>query len=213
MALEGCRPMDEKTEQLRDLFDDIADEDVVTESQSDDRGSLLDADDETVDSRLTTVISEMRTQYEFVTDLDDDRLVPLIRGFYRGDSDEEIAAELETTTRDIETARFDLHLLRDDDLDTEFDLTAFRTQSSDGASDSELATEFEISETVAARYRRAVQARDEARRVSHRFTSAFEDTLAEAALSTQLTADIQETGLEEATEDIDSLDSDADISM
>jgi hypothetical protein len=205
--------MDEKTEQLRDLFDDIADDDVVTESQSDDRGSLLDADNETVESRLTTVISEMRERYEFITDLDDGALVTLIRGFYRNDSDEEIATELSTTTRDIETARFDLHLLRDDDLDTGFDLTAFRTHVSDGASDSDLAAEFDMSESMAVRYRRAVQARDEARRVSHRFRSAFEDTLAEAALSTQLTADIQETGLDEATEDIDSLDSDADISM
>ena len=37
--------MDEKTEQLRDIFMDVAEEGTVTESQAAGRGSLTDADE------------------------------------------------------------------------------------------------------------------------------------------------------------------------
>jgi len=48
--------MDEKTEELRDIFIDVTDEDTVTESQEETRGSLIDR--EGIRDRLEGVVDE-----------------------------------------------------------------------------------------------------------------------------------------------------------
>ncbi|MFC7075154.1 conditioned medium-induced protein 4 [Haloarcula halophila] len=206
--------MDEKTEDLRDLFIDVSGEERVTESQEDTRGSLADADETSVSERLSAVVSRMRERYEFRTDLDDEQLVAVVRGFYEGESDAALADRLDADEETAVRARLDLHLLREADDDVPFDVSAFRKRVvNDDATDADLAAEFGVEESTATHYRAVVEAQAAARRVSHRFQSEFEDVLTEAGLSTQHTAAIRESGLEEATEDIDSLDSDADISM
>jgi len=206
--------MDEKTEQLRDIFIDVSGEESVTESQAEGPGSLTDTDEERVGERLGEVVSRMRERYEFRTALSDAALVRLVRGFYTGRADDELAAELGVDESAIVEARLDLHLLRESDDDADFDAAAFRRRVvGDDPTDEELAAAFDIAAETAARYRRVVAAEAEARQVSYRFTSEFEDALAEAGLSVRMTAAVRETGLDEATEDIDSLDSDADVSM
>ncbi len=206
--------MDEKTEQLRDIFMDVSGEASVTESQAAGRGSLTDTDEATVEERLGETVARMRERYDFRTDLDDPALVGLVRGFYAGHEDAALAEELGVDESTVYEARLDLHLLRETDDDADFDVAAFRKRVVGGAAtDEELAAAFDVDTETAARYRRVVEAQAAARGVSHRFTSEFEDALAEAGLATQLTAAVRETGLDEATEDIDSLDSDADVSM
>ena len=207
--------MDEKTEQLRDIFIHVSGEESVTESQSAGRGSLTDTDEATVEERLGETVARLREHYDFRTTLDDATLVALVRGFYAGDDDESLAEELRVEASTVAEARLDLHLLRASDDDADFDVAAFRRAvvGESKASDAELADSFDIGSETAARYRRVVEARAAARGVSHRFTSEFEDALADAGLATRHTAAVRETGLDEATEDIDSLDSDADISM
>lgn len=208
--------MDDKTEELRDIFMDVSDSETVTESQSDGHGSLTDIDESAAADRLSETVARMRERDEFESDADDAALISLIQGFYDGRTDDELAEVLDVPTSVVVTARFDLHLLRDDDLDADFDLAAFRRRvvgSDTDESDAELAERFDIERDEATHYRRVVETQAASRRVSHRFQSAFEDALAEAGLTTQLTSAVMESGLEEATEDIDSLDSDADISM
>ncbi|KOX94978.1 conditioned medium-induced protein 4 [Haloarcula rubripromontorii] len=206
--------MDEKTEELRDIFMDVSDEGAVTESQEASRGSLADTDEAGVADRLGDVIARMREQYEFRTELADEALVTVVRLFYEGSDDATIAAEIGADESDVVAARLDLHLLREEDTEAPFDLPAFRRRvADDDPSVAELAAEFDIDESRAAHYRRVVAAQDAARRVSHRFQSEFEDVLTDAGLSTQHAAALREDGLDEATEDIDSLDSGADVSM
>ncbi|QIO21434.1 conditioned medium-induced protein 4 [Haloarcula sp. JP-L23] len=206
--------MDEKTEELRDIFMDVAEEGTVTESQEATHGSLTDVDESTVEDRLADVVARMRDRYAFRTDLDDDALVSIVRGFYDGDGDDDIAADLGVGESAVFEARLDLHLLReDDDADVEFDMAAFRRQAVDGATVDELAETFAVDADTAAHYRRIVETQAASRQVSHRFQSEFEDVLTDAGLATQMTAAVRESGLDEATEDIDSLDSDADVSM
>ena len=206
--------MDEKTEQLRDIFIDVAGEESVTESQAAGRGSLTDTDEERVESRVREVIGRMRERYAFRTPLDDAALVTLVRGFYAGREDGELAGDLGVDESAVLEARLDLHLLRESDADADFDVAAFRRRVvGDDPTDADLAADFDIDADTAARYRRVVDAQAAARQVSRRFTSEFEDALADAGLSTHMTAAVRETGLDEATEDIDSLDSDADVSM
>ncbi|MFC6756633.1 hypothetical protein ACFQER_07955 [Halomicroarcula sp. GCM10025894] len=75
--------MDEKTEQLRDIFMDVSDEASVTESQAAGRGSLTDTDEATVEERLGETVARMRERYDFRTALDDPALVGLVRGSTR----------------------------------------------------------------------------------------------------------------------------------
>ena len=66
--------MDEKTEQLRDIFLEVSEDGTVTERQAANRGSLS-ADDSDVAERVAAVIAEMRDRYEFTTGLNDGTLV------------------------------------------------------------------------------------------------------------------------------------------
>jgi DNA-binding CsgD family transcriptional regulator len=195
--------MDEKTEELRDIFMDVTDEETVTESQDDDRGSLLDGGD--VRERLEEVIARMREEYEFSTDLTDDELCQVVAEYYEGESDAEIARELDIGRTTVQRARLDLHLVRDRDTDAPFDLASLRTALEEGeAGTGELADRFDVSPSTLRRYRRVVLAQGRARRANERYRAQFDDVLADADLSTRIAEGIQEDGLEEATEGLES---------
>ena len=208
--------MDEKTESLRDLFLDVAEDGTVTESQEAGPGSLADVDEGEVDERLADIVERMADRYPFRTSLDVDALVTLVRAFYADQADATIADDLGVAEEELRAARLDLHLLREDDFEAPFDIAALRRRLADSdaeVDDEALAVEFDTDRETVARHRRAVEAQQAARQVSHRFQSEFEDVLTEAGLATQHTAALRDDGLDEATEDIDSLDSDANVSM
>jgi predicted transcriptional regulator len=94
----------------------------------------------------------------------------------------------------------DLHLIRDRDTDAPFDLATLRDLLDDGRSTGEIADALEVSESTVRRYRRVVEAQKEARRVSDRFRSEFEDALLEAGMGEEFTDEMADDGLEEATE-------------
>ncbi|MFB6103690.1 MAG: conditioned medium-induced protein 4 [Halobacteriaceae archaeon] len=192
--------MDEKTEELRDIFMDVTDEETVTERQEETPGSL--PDDDAVDQRLASVIAEMRADLEFGTSLSDEELVTVVRGFYAGQSDTEIARALgdASLSKTVARARTELHLLRETDRDAPFDFEAFRDALSEEASTAELAEAFEVSESTVRRYRRVVEAEREMRRVNDRYRTEFESLLEDRDLSERLTDSVQEDGLAEATE-------------
>ncbi|GAA0261351.1 conditioned medium-induced protein 4 [Halobacterium noricense] len=131
--------MDEKTEELRDIFVDVADGDTVTESQEETHGSLASEAD--VEARLRETVAEMREDLDFETSLSVDELTTLVERFYDEDGDADIADELgarKTTesssaahqntecSEDVDEqtvidARLDLHLLREADTDAPLD--------------------------------------------------------------------------------------------
>lgn len=195
--------MDEKTEELRDIFIDVTDSDTVTESQEDSRGSLTD--DSAVTDRLRELVADMRERYEFDTDLDDEQLCHLVHRFYEGASDADLARDLDVDRRVVFRARMDLHLLRDRDTDAPFDFEAFRRRVvADGeTSASTLATEFDVSESTARRYRRIVSAEDQSRRANDRYRDEFDSILGDADLEGSLTQEATEDGLEDATDGVE----------
>ena len=142
----------------------------------------------------------MRERYEFDTSLSDEALVAVVEGFYTGSADSAIAEELGVSRRDVFRARLDLHLVRDRDTDAPFDFEAFRDRLSEGHSTSDVADEFDVSASTVRRYRRVVESQNEARRVSDRFRSEFEDALVDADLAEQFTTDMKDDGLDEATD-------------
>jgi hypothetical protein len=193
--------MEEKTEQLRDIFLEVADEESVTETQAEQRGSLIRT--ESVDDRLSGVVGRMRERFDFRTDLEDESLVAIVERFYDGETDAEMADALEVSPDQVFTARTDLHLLRDEE--TAVDRSAVREHDEPEASNAEIATALGDGVDVdeVARARRALEARREARLVSHRFRTEFEEVLTDADVAVQFTTRAQDDGLEEAAEDIE----------
>ncbi|MFC4450588.1 MULTISPECIES: conditioned medium-induced protein 4 [Halorussus] len=192
--------MDEKTEELRDIFMDVTDESTVTEQQEETHGSL--SSEAAVEERLEEVISRMRDHYDFGTTLSDEELVTVVRGFYAGDSDAEIARELGDASlgKTVSRARIDLHLIRDADEDAPFDLDDLRDLLDADASTGECAEELDVSESTVRRYRRVVEAQQERRTVNDRFRNEFENVLQDRELSDRMTEGVQEDGLDDATE-------------
>nr|WJK63831.2 conditioned medium-induced protein 4 [Halobacterium salinarum] len=121
--------MDEKTEELRDIFQSVTDDDTITESQADTHGSLTA--EPAVEETLRDTITTMRDRLAFHTDLDTATLVTVVRQFYAGDADDAIAAAADIDARTVRHARLDLHLVRDDDADTPLPLDAVRDAVAD----------------------------------------------------------------------------------
>jgi hypothetical protein len=197
--------MDEKTEELRDIFVDVAGEDTVTERQEAGHGSLL-SDEDGVEERLLAVIDRLRERFDVDTDLSDDDLVTVVRRYYEGDDDAAIAETVGAEVDAVSRARIALHLLRDEDTEAPFDLARLREGDPD-----EVREEFELTDDQLRRYQRVVAAQTRARQVSGRFQSEYEDVLHDAGITTVLTDGVRDDGLDEATEDIGSLEEDADV--
>jgi hypothetical protein len=195
--------MDDKTEQLRDIFMDVAEEGTVTERQADQRGSLRGADESDVDERLAGVVADMRERFTFETDLDDETYCRVVRGFYEGVDDANLADSLGLDPETVFRARMDLQLFDDADEDAPLDMSTLRDRVAEGADAEALAEQFETDRETVERYCRVAAAQNAARRTSYRFRTAFEDILTDADLSVQHTAGVREDGLDDATEDIE----------
>lgn len=191
--------MDEKTEELRDIFLDVADDETVTESQKDERGSLAPSGD-SVDERLQQVIDRLREKFDTTTPLTDEQCCEVIRRFYAGDDDEAIVAELGADRDTIFQARMELLLYHDDDFLSEGTLESIKEGYNEDRSAAGIATDLDLAEETVARTIAVLEARNRSLRVSHRFRTAYEEILTDADLSVQFTTDVHDDGLDEATE-------------
>lgn len=191
--------MDRKTEELRDIFMDVAEGETVTETQEESRGSLADRGD--VEERLSDVVDRMRGRYAFRTDLDDDELCALVRGFYDGETDADLARDLDVSRHTVFRARMDLHLLRESDLDAPFDLAVLRDRLDDEDPLTDVADDLDVSASTVRRYRDALAARNESRGANDRYRDEFDSILADSDLTGGLTDDVKDDGLGDATED------------
>jgi hypothetical protein len=190
--------MDEKTEELRDIFIDVADDETVTESQADTHGSL--SSETEVDERLQEAVTDMRDSLEFDTDFDDDELADVVKRFYAGESDAEMAEHVGADADVITRTRFDLHLLREADTDVPFDVDRLRELRETDATPRELAEELDASRDTIRRCARALDTKDEIRRVNDRYRAEFENALRDREISERLTSTVHEDGLDDATE-------------
>jgi hypothetical protein len=194
--------MNDKTEELKDIFMDVSDEDTVTETQAETRGSLVDVDEEAIEADLLNLVERMREQYDFGTDLTVDDYAAIAREFYDGHDDEEIADSLELAQDTVYQARLDLHLLGEDDTDSPVDRSQLRQRSD--VSDATLAEEFDVSEAELRRQRRVAATEAAAARASRRYQNEFDELLSDADLTSPITDAMQEDGLDGATEGLES---------
>lgn len=194
--------MNEKTEELRDIFLDVAEEETVTESQEESHGSLT-GDERPVEERLGSVLAEMREKFCFEADLTDEMCCRLVRLFYDGADDDGIASELSVPPETVFAARMDLHLVRDDDPPGDLDETTVeevQARLDAERSPETIADSLGVSVSAVEHAGALIEARSRSRRVSHRFRTEFEEILTDADLTVQFTAEAHDDGLEGATE-------------
>jgi hypothetical protein len=194
--------MNEKTEELRDIFLDATGEETVTERQEETHGSIT-ADESNDEERVRELVATMRDRYDFETALDDDALYRLVRGFYDDEDDETLAEAVDATAGEVFVARMDLHLVRDADRDAPVDFDRLRSRIVEGETDGDIAAALDVDEATVAHARQVVEAEQEATRANDRFRDEFAERLTDSELSAQLARDAREDGLEEATEDIE----------
>jgi hypothetical protein len=195
--------MDEKTAALRDIFVNVTDSKTVTERQKKGPGSLTQGVPANRADRIREIITTMRDRCVFDTTLEDDALVTVVTGFFDGESDTDIGANIDQDRRTVVRARLALHLIDDRDTDAPFELDELRSLLRDGSSVTEAAVELNTNESTVQRYRQVLHAKTEQRRVSGRFRAQFDDLFTDVKTE-QLTAGIRETGLQDATEDAES---------
>jgi len=179
--------MDEKTEQLRDIFQEVSETDTVTETQQETPGTLSSA--EAIDADLEALIEEMRSEYEFRTEFSTAQLRRVVRGFFDGSSDAAIAADLEGDPDSVGEARIDLQLVQESDTELPFDRDEFEDGLESGLSTAELAQTLETEEATVERARHVHDAQAERRLVTDRYYDEFEALVTDKALSEQLTDD------------------------
>jgi hypothetical protein len=195
--------MDEKTEELREVFLDVADEETVTERQEDPRGSIA-VDDDDIEDRLRSTITTMEDRYDVAPEFSRGELVELVRLFYEGADDAEIARELGGVDADaVSRARLDLHLVTAEDREGPIDLDELRDRLDAGRSLGEITDDIDATESALERWKWVAEIEEERRLVGDRFRLEFERLLGEEALTGRLTEGITEDGLEDATEGIE----------
>jgi DNA-directed RNA polymerase sigma subunit (sigma70/sigma32) len=190
--------MDEKTAELRDIFIDVTDGEEVTEEQEEARGSLTGSD-ERIDERIDDVVARIRERFEVESGFDDDQLRRVVTGYHDDESDAAIAESLGVERERVVTARHDLHLLHERELDPPFDLARLRELLNQERTVTETAEELDASPSTVRKYRAVVETRTEMRSVNNRFADEFAELLTDADLRDH-TEEVKEDGLDEATE-------------
>ncbi|MDZ7849972.1 MAG: conditioned medium-induced protein 4 [Halodesulfurarchaeum sp.] len=205
--------MGDRTEELRELFESVTGTESVTERQRRGRGSLT-SEREPFEA-IAATIEEMAAARDFETELPTSSLVQVVAGFYRGDTDQEIAealeAELDGTPSGIEAgdpdadtvarARLDLHLVREAERPDET-VTALLFEIEDGTETvASVADRLDRAESTVQRWLAVRETQAERRRVADRYRQAFESALGDRDIADRLTAGLEETGLDESLED------------
>jgi hypothetical protein len=194
--------MDEKTEELRDIFVDATGADSITESQEESRGSLSDAEPD-IRRRVEKVIEQMRERYDFQTALTTAELRQVVMASFEDVDDETIATELEVNPETVFDARMDLHLVQEADRDAPFDLTELRRMLVRDASREECVEALGADEETISHFAEVIRAELEATRANNRFYDEFIELLTDTDLAAKHAKDAREDGLKEATEDIE----------
>jgi len=197
--------MDEKTATLREIFIEATGDETVTERQAESPGAITESDREGTADRLAELVDAMGDRYAFATDLDAAGYERVVRGFFDGESDEAIAAEVGVAEETVFRARLDLHLVAETDRDGPVDLNELKRLSAEGVPTEDRAArvEADVDPETVRRYAAVADADVASTRVNHRFRDAFERLLTDADLGADHAADVHDDGLREAAEDIE----------
>lgn len=145
--------MSGRTDQLRDLVLRIGASTKVVEKQATQHGALRGSSD--IERALLAVVKEMIKHYNIQTKLAAEQLATVVRLFYKGLSDTEIAEQLgdRALNKTVSRARIKLHLFRESDLKPPFDKAEFIRLSEAGKSVKEMAEALGVAPSTISEYR------------------------------------------------------------
>jgi hypothetical protein len=188
--------MSAKTEQLRDLFLKMSINPKVVEKQATQHGDLRGSSE--IDQALSEVVSEMVNRYNIQTKLSTEQLASMVRLFYKGLSDTEIAEQLgdRALNKTISRARIKLHLFRESDLKLPFDREKFLQLVGAGCSVKEMSEALNIAPSTISEYKNLFECQRASKRDG--YIKRFEEILSDHDVSERMVHYISKDGLQDA---------------
>jgi len=187
--------MSDKTEQLKELFLKISSSTKVIEKQAKLHGDLKGSEE--IERRLREVVSDMCERYSIQTKLTPEQLATLVRLFYKGLSDTEIAEGLgdRALNKTVSRARIKLHLFRRSDLKPPFEKQEFLRLASAGYSVKEMSESLGVAPSTISEYKNIFDCQWAAERDG--YTKRFEDIISDQDVSERMVTHISKDGLQD----------------
>jgi IS30 family transposase len=187
--------MSGRTDQLRDLVLKMGASTKVVEQQAKQHGNLRGSSD--IDRALLGVVREMIKAYNIQTKLTPEQLAAVVRLFYKGLSDTEIAEQLgdRALNKTVSRARIKLHLFRESDLKPPFDRDQFMRLADEGRSVKEMSEALGVAPSTISEYRNIFDSQRAAERDG--YIKRFEEILSDQDVSERMTSHISKDGLQD----------------
>lgn len=187
--------MSGRTDQLRDLVLKMGASTKVIEKQASQHGALRGSSD--IERALLGVVKEMIKHYNIQTKLTPEQLATVIRLFYKGLSDTEIAEQLgdRALNKTVSRARIKLHLFRESDLKPPFDRNEFIRLSGTGKSVKEMAEALGVAPSTISEYRNIFESQKSAEKDG--YTKRFLEILSDQDVSERMVTSHIKDGLQD----------------
>jgi predicted transcriptional regulator len=187
--------MSGRTDQLRDLVLKIGASTKVVEKQATRHGSLRGS--YVIEQAILGVVKEMVKQYNIQTKLSPEQLATVVRLFYKGLSDTEIAERLgdRALNKTVSRARIKLHIFRESDLKPPFDKAEFIRLSEEGRSVKEMAEILGVAPSTISEYRNIFESQKASERDG--YTKRFMEILSDQDESERMVTAHTEDGLQD----------------
>jgi len=187
--------MSGRTDQLRDLVMKIGATTKVVEKQATRHGSLRGSGE--IERALFGVVQEMIKQYGIQTKLTAEQLSSVVRLFYKGLSDTEIAEQLgdRALNKTVSRARIKLHLFRETDLKPPFDKDEFLRLTQASKSVKEMAECLRVAPSTISEYRNIFDSQKASERDG--YTKRFLEILSDQDVSERMVTAHTEDGLQD----------------
>ena len=187
--------MSGRTDQLRDLVLKIGASTKVVEKQATRHGSLRGSGE--IERALLGVVGVMIKQYGIQTKLTPENLSTVVRLFYKGLSDTEIAEQLgdRALNKTVSRARIKLHLFRETDLKPPFNKEEFLRLSDIGKSVKEMAEALKVAPSTISEYRNIFDSQKASDRDG--YTKRFLEILSDQDVSERMVTAHTEDGLQD----------------
>ena len=187
--------MSGRTDQLRDLVLKIGASTKVVEKQATRHGSLRGSGE--IERALLGVVGVMIKQYGIQTKLTPENLSTVVRLFYKGLSDTEIAEQLgdRALNKTVSRARIKLHLFRETDLKPPFNKEEFLHLSDIGKSVKEMAEALKVAPSTISEYRNIFDSQKASDRDG--YTKRFLEILSDQDVSERMVTAHTEDGLQD----------------
>jgi len=184
-----------RTDQLRDLVLKIGATTKVVEKQATRHGSLRGSGE--IELALLGVVREMIKQYGIQTKLTAEQLSSVVRLFYKGLSDTEIAEQLgdRALNKTVSRARIKLHLFRESDLKPPFDKDEFLRLGESNKSVKEMAESLHVAPSTISEYRNIFESQKASERDG--YTKRFLEILSDQDVSERMVTAHTEDGLQD----------------